>query len=497
MLWQSQFLVILCVLRTTLSVIPTGQIKIYGRSDYLYGAPGSFSSSLPSYTSYGRLLEPTNAADGCEPIITKLAKSVQYYLLVSRGVCSFQDKQSAAYYAGAKGVIVYNTLEGIYQGQNYSQEVDYDCDNGSGFVNNVIYPVYSDAMDASMPPECTKNSKCDSGKCVVTNVTDPVLGTKVCCAWDLYLTMGSDSDAGDPVDLPAVFIRMADKAYLDDLPDQNVEIQLYQRPLYWEFVSILLLYSMAVGTLTYGAFRVAMTDRKEFNDQEIEQLHRKKKASASRANHGATSNYTDASDNERLQGRSSGYQQGGDGSVSESGNESDFDQFSQSNPLLNAMNRKASGRIEDEESGGGGSSPKHKRSSSVSSGVSGISTSTRDDDTVELHSGHAIAFVVCSSLFLILLYSVDLTRIVTWIYLILAALACTVVCIFPFYRNFMRFVLMVSRGITMSESIEFMSSIQGWRKHLPSGSAFVTSLVLVTIWYIYRYVNSSSGLFCS
>lgn len=482
MLWYSRIFLFLSILGTTLSVIPTGQIKIYGRSDYLYGSPGTFSSSLPTYTSYGRLLEPTNAADGCEPIITKLAKSVQYYLLVSRGVCSFQDKQAAAYYAGAKGVIVYNTLEGIYQGQNYSSEIDYDCDNGEGYIDNVSYPVYSDEMDAAMPRECTQNSKCDSGKCVVTNITDPNLGTKVCCAWDLYLTMGADDDAGEPVDLPAVFIRMADKAYLDDLPDSNVEIQLYERPLYWEFVSILLLYSMAVGTLSFGAYRVAMTDRKEFNDQEIEQMQRKKKAAA-RTNLGATSNFADASDLEQQQQQQSNLYQGG-GGVSESGDESDYDQFSQSNPLLNALHRKTSGgrtesfsSADTHEEG----SPKPKRSSYVSS---------REDDTVELHSGHAIAFVVCSSLFLILLYSVDLTRIVTFVYLILAALACTVVCIYPFLRNLIRFVLMISRGITMSESIEYMASIKSWKRHLPSGSAFTVSLVIVTLWYIYRYFSA-------
>ena len=93
------------------------------------------------------------------------------YLLVGRGECSFEDKLSAALSSNAKGLIVYNSLQGIYQDRLYASSLDYDCYNGVGYVKEIISPIYGDEMNALIPSSCTANSKCASQRCVVANET--------------------------------------------------------------------------------------------------------------------------------------------------------------------------------------------------------------------------------------------------------------------------------------------------------------------------------------
>ena len=84
--------------------------------------------------------------NGCNPIVPPLRNNLGFYLLVSRGNCSFIDKAIAAKNVGALGVVVYNSIEGIYQGNKFASDVDYECDNGMGYVDTVLDPVYSDEM---------------------------------------------------------------------------------------------------------------------------------------------------------------------------------------------------------------------------------------------------------------------------------------------------------------------------------------------------------------
>jgi hypothetical protein len=88
-------------------------------------------------------------------------------------------------------------------------------------------------MDDAMPEECTADTKCSSGRCVITNMTDSN-GIKVCCAWDLYITMGSSDDFDDnAISIPAVFIRMTDKDTLFSYPELDsmlLDVLLYDRP---------------------------------------------------------------------------------------------------------------------------------------------------------------------------------------------------------------------------------------------------------------------------
>ena len=244
-----------------------------GTTTVVLVAPGSFSSALISETDsvFIRLVKPTSGLDGCNPIAPPLRNNLGFYLLVSRGNCSFIDKAIAAKNAGALGVVVYNSLQGIYQGLDYASPTDYECKNGMGYVKTVLDPVYSDGMDTSMPTVCTQHPNCASKRCLVTNYTDPVYGTQVCCAWDLYTTMGSPYATQDDEtmpNVPAVFIRMQDADTLmkfDELSQLTLEVALFSRPSsMFDFASIII-WLIAVVTVTSGATLAAEEDKLQQN----------------------------------------------------------------------------------------------------------------------------------------------------------------------------------------------------------------------------------------
>ncbi len=461
-------------------VTPTGEMKIKGHKQHLLVAPASFSESLPSneyYASYYRLLEPSGDSNGCEPTITKLAKNIQFYLLVSRGTCTFQEKQIAAYGLGAKGIVVYNSLEGIYQGNNYASSLDYDCDNGSGYVDHVTSPVYSSEMDAMMPTSCTADSRCASGKCVVTNMTDTSLGTKVCCAWDLYITMGTDSTDSSSlqVDIPSVFMRMEDAAYLQGVPElakATLDMMLYQRSLYFEYLSIILLYLVAVATVFYGSYKVAKNERKQFNDAELQQQLEKDREAANGLNcaSAAASRSTSAR-----------------ADIIPDDEESN-DGMCETNPLLSGADSMPSSSSSEQAS--------LLTYSSFSDGSSGLSGRERkhrrtapsaDEDTFNISAGHTVLFVVVSSTFLVLLYLVDLTLVVTVLYLLLAAFSITAVCYFPVVRSLARCYLAVRTGVKTPHDYHKYSSLsEPSVTNAPYVVALACALLTVSCWFYYR-----------
>lgn len=57
-----------------------------------------------------------------------------------------------------------------------TDKYDYECGNGEGWVKDLQTPVW-DPLNTD--EACWSNDACESGVCVVTNVTDTTLGTKV------------------------------------------------------------------------------------------------------------------------------------------------------------------------------------------------------------------------------------------------------------------------------------------------------------------------------
>lgn len=63
------------------------------------------------------------------------------------------------------------------QGNDAAQDkFDYECENGEGWVKNLVSPVWS---PENTDEACSSNQACSSGVCLVTNVTDATLGRKV------------------------------------------------------------------------------------------------------------------------------------------------------------------------------------------------------------------------------------------------------------------------------------------------------------------------------
>lgn len=179
------------------SIIPIAEVKIQHSDSFFYAAPANFGKSLKSQDEalYRTVVQVTGVnKDLCSLNSNTFIDTGRddFYLLVPRGNCSFETKTVHAQRLGASGIIIYNSLEGIYGGNDYASSTDYDCDNGYGYVKKISYPVYESAMTASIPQSCTKSSKCSSQVCVLTNDTNN-FGHKVCCAWDLYMTMGVSS----------------------------------------------------------------------------------------------------------------------------------------------------------------------------------------------------------------------------------------------------------------------------------------------------------------
>lgn len=100
------------------AVLPTGELRLSG-GDIAYAAPAWFGLQLPEEgeASYLPLRVPRGSADGCGDVTVDdpPADGSGFVLLVERGNCFFDVKALAAQEAGAEGLVVMNSIEGIYQ----------------------------------------------------------------------------------------------------------------------------------------------------------------------------------------------------------------------------------------------------------------------------------------------------------------------------------------------------------------------------------------------
>ncbi|CAM9743448.1 unnamed protein product, partial [Phaeothamnion confervicola] len=241
-------------------VMPTGQLQI---NDYLtyFAAPAAFGAIVPAEdeAKYTLLTLPSGTADGCDDATPALPEGYDgaFAVLAQRGNCSFDTKARTAQAAGAALLIVYNTLEGVYQGRGFAMETDdYECANGEGWISSPVSPAWHPDND---DPTCSGDARCQSGVCAMTNVTDAVKGTRVCCAWDLYVTMGaSDPDNIDDVTVLAAFMTMqGGNALVADsrLVTGTLMVRLEQRPRSDLNISSIVLWLLGVLTVAYAAYR--------------------------------------------------------------------------------------------------------------------------------------------------------------------------------------------------------------------------------------------------
>eukprot|EP00752_Nemacystus_decipiens_P009947 g8870.t1 len=236
------------------AVLPTGELRLTGGAT-AYAAPAWFGLQLPEEqeASYLPLRVPQSSSDGCGTVtVQDPPANGGFVLLVERGNCFFDEKALAAQEAGAEGLVVMNSVEGIYQDKTAATDkYDYECSNGEGWVKDLAEPLWN---PTNTDEACWSNDACDSGVCVVTNETDSNLGTKVCCAWDLYITMySSAAETASKISIPSVYVTMKDGEALKDAGE--VDVELFNRPRSYINLSSFLLWGLGVATVVWSSVK--------------------------------------------------------------------------------------------------------------------------------------------------------------------------------------------------------------------------------------------------
>jgi hypothetical protein len=254
------------------SVVAAGQLAIRYSYTTIDFSVASFGASLlqGAYNPYYRFLTPSSDSKGCGVItVPKHTTTEGFVLVLERGECSFYTKGLNAQKAGASAVLIYNSLEGIYAGEAASSSSDYECDNGAAWVpasdvaGLTADNVYGSQMTAAIPASCGSDSNCDSGVCLYTNTTSSGGDRQACCAWDLYLSMGS-ADAGEnQLSVVVGFLTMGDYTELSSHNSFKLNVMdamIYEKLTLFNFAAMLV-WAIAVFTVIYGSIQAAEEDK--------------------------------------------------------------------------------------------------------------------------------------------------------------------------------------------------------------------------------------------
>ncbi len=239
------------------AIIPSVEFQLNEQGKGGYAAPSAFGENLESVKSkWLPLAVPEMGKDGCSNVRVKDDIKPPFILLVKRGNCSFASKALAAQNIGAVGLMVANTLEGIYGNRSQVEsKLDYECADGKSWVKEVSKPRWN---SVNSPSECAMDPLCKSRQCLVTNITDDSLGTKVCCAWDVLMTMSEDPVGNmSSVVIPSVFIGLEDGSALFDNPaleTGTLKVMLNYRPQPKFNISTFLLWGLGVATVTLASY---------------------------------------------------------------------------------------------------------------------------------------------------------------------------------------------------------------------------------------------------
>jgi signal peptide peptidase-like 2B len=269
------FVQVVLILIKVHAIVPTGEILVENTESAQFCAPASWGKKLPQEyeTIFRQMVIPSNGSSGCNPVVSDIKVVDEgFYLLVERGVCSFEHKARAAVSVGALGLIVYNSQSGVYQGRNFALPQDYECSNGQGWVTGALdAPIWDEKMTSKIPASCNEVSTCASKQCLFTNVTSDQ-GTQVCCAWDLYIGMGADQVEKpedletmlnkEIVEIPIVFVTMKTGAYLLNFLEGGnfMGVAIFARSLPPFDIASIIIWLMAMATIYYAADWISMKE---------------------------------------------------------------------------------------------------------------------------------------------------------------------------------------------------------------------------------------------
>jgi hypothetical protein len=178
---------------------------------------------------------------------------------------------------GATGIIIYNTLESRYGGNDTVMEYpeakrDYECANGRSDIDSLTLdpPAYNGSvhdpyLTFSSPDNlCLVDdpSRCESQKCLVTGPADSNGISEGCCAWDIHTTMGGDASLDEEVnEMMAVFITMRQADDFLSFP-QNTLVTIAKRPNARFNASAILLWMLATFIVGFASWYSAKDYRK-------------------------------------------------------------------------------------------------------------------------------------------------------------------------------------------------------------------------------------------
>lgn len=427
------------IFQSVFAVVPLGILRIFRSQHEIFVSPASFATELPydEFSSeYYKILELQGDSKlGCDTSTMKISNDFvsPFLLLIARGNCTFETKALNAQKLGASGVIIYNTIEGLYRNSEVAPPGEYECKNGLGYVQDIYYPVYGKQMIDTIPDSCTNDEKCASNTCVITKLNKlNNQGSKVCCAWDLYLSMGvSSTEDIISVNIPTVYIRLEDYRLLSadrDLQNGMMQAKMFSRPMYAMTIASFLVWCIAVGTLIIGSIKIASEEKMSFLSYKRNQFEQ---------------------NNTTLIGNKS----------SDDLNDQ-FDSSSENSSLLSEGNIKFS---------------KDTRASDniVASHFQDIDSIM--DDTLDISTSHAVGFVLTSSLFLIFLYFIDVYYIVVTIYLLCACVALFIVYFQPLLLYLKKGFGFISFQIQNVEVIDIIAGL--------------LSISIAIIWFINTQKN--------
>lgn len=208
-------------------------------------------------------------------------------ILAARGHCTFERKAHAAKHMyGAKAILIYDELSARYnfEGNDTSGKVlypipkwDYDCLQGSNTINESIPldpPAYNGSVldplmdmtkaDTSICTLQEGRQTCESQLCLaISRIPNSTL-YRVCCAWDVPLTMpkANDTKELDTDDIVALFltIRQGQEITNNDLLGRQVLIKSRG-----QVFNITYLFMWGLGTVVVaGASWYAASDYRSF-----------------------------------------------------------------------------------------------------------------------------------------------------------------------------------------------------------------------------------------
>ena len=266
------------LLRITQAATPNAEILVNGVTHY--AALGTFSSLTTLTGTLGLPPENVDAVlclEGDDADYYNQIQFTQDIMLVPRGGgCKFAHKTQMAARMGARGVIIYNTLESRYGGNDTIVEYpiaqqDYECENGESKVNASQFPeldppayeasIHDSYLTLDSPDNlCFVDDECESRRCLITGPS--ANGTfQACCAWDILVQMTGTTN-NNTEDTVAVFITMQQSQLFLELAASTAVVTIQER-WYPKFnASSVVLWLLATCIVAFAAWYSAKDYRK-------------------------------------------------------------------------------------------------------------------------------------------------------------------------------------------------------------------------------------------